>query len=106
MPDATSIGIRGGITRAARSSMMAATSLTLPASSSETRRIRARKLPNADIEQAHHSACLVHSANLSYRVGNKQLWFDASAERFTNSDEANALLKPKYRKQYRIPDEV
>jgi hypothetical protein len=30
----------------------------------------------------------------------------AGAERFTNSDEANALPKPKYRKQYRIPDEV
>ncbi len=52
------------------------------------------------------SACLVHLGNLSYRDGNKQLCFDGQAERFTNSDEANRLLKPAYRKQYRIPDEV
>jgi predicted dehydrogenase len=68
--------------------------------------IRSRKQPNADIEQAHYSACLVHFANTSYRVGNKQLYFDGQTERFTNSDEANALLKPSYRKNYRMPDRV
>jgi predicted dehydrogenase len=68
--------------------------------------VRTRKQPNADIEQAHHSACLVHLANTSYRVGQKQLMFDGATERFTNSDEANALLKPAYRKNYRIPDAV
>ena len=68
--------------------------------------IRARKTPNADVEQAHQSACLVHLANVSYRVGNKQLYFDAKAERFTNCDEANRLLKPEYRKRYRVPEEV
>ena len=68
--------------------------------------IRSRKQPNADIEQAHHSANLVHLANVSYRVGNKQLEFDAQAERFTNSDEANRYLKPTYRKHYRVPDAV
>lgn len=68
--------------------------------------IRSRKLPNADVEQGHLSACLVHLGNLSYRVGNKYLLFDGETERFLNSDEANALLKPEYRKDYRIPDEV
>jgi len=68
--------------------------------------IRTRRPPNADIEQAHHSACLVHLANLSYRVGNQQLYFDSQAERFTNSDEANRFLKPAYRKTYRVPEEV
>ena len=68
--------------------------------------LRSRKQPNADIEQAHHSACLVHLANTSYRVGQKQLMFDGATERFTNSDSANALLKPAYRKHYRIPEEV
>lgn len=62
--------------------------------------------PDADIEQAHHSACLVHLANSSSRVGRKQLMFDGATERFTNSEEANALLKPAYRKNYRIPDAV
>jgi len=68
--------------------------------------VRSRSKPNADIEQSHYSACLVHLANLSYRVGNKQLFFDAKTERFTNSEEANRLLKPAYRKNYRIPEEV
>ena len=68
--------------------------------------LRTRKQPNGDIEQAHHSACLVHLANTSYRVGQKQLMFDGPTERFTNSAAANALLKPAYRKHYRIPDAV
>ena len=67
--------------------------------------VRTRKTPNADIEQGHRSACLVHLANISYRVGNKQLSFDGERET-TNDSEANRLLKPVYRKQYRIPDEV
>jgi hypothetical protein len=45
-------------------------------------------------------------ANASYRVGQKQLMFDGAAERFTNNDEANALLRPAYRDYYRLPDEV
>ena len=68
--------------------------------------VRSRKEPNSNMMQAHFSACLVHLANVSYRVGNRQLWFDGGSERFTNSDEANALLKPAYRKNYRIPDQV
>jgi predicted dehydrogenase len=68
--------------------------------------LRTRKQPNADIEIAHHSACLVHLGNTSFRVGQKQLFFDAATERFTNSDAANALLKPAYRTHYRIPDQV
>lgn len=68
--------------------------------------LRSRKRPNSDIEQAHFSACLVHLANTSYRVGQKQLFFDGTSERFTNSEEANALLKPAYRKHYRINDQI
>ena len=68
--------------------------------------IRSRKQPKADIEQAHYSACLVHLANISYRVGNRQLFFNGATERFTNHEPANDLLKPLYRKQYRIQDDV
>lgn len=68
--------------------------------------IRSRRQPNADIESSHHSACLVHLANTSYRVGQRHLIFDGATERFTNNDAANALLKPAYRKHYRIPDVV
>ena len=38
--------------------------------------------------------------------GTKALMFDGATERFTNNDAANALLKPAYRKHYRIPDAV
>ena len=68
--------------------------------------IRSRKLPNGDIEQGHLSASMAHLGNLSYRVGNKQLIFDAKTETFANNDEANKLLKPDYRKPYYIPDQV
>ena len=68
--------------------------------------IRSRQTPNADIALAHPSACLVHMANISYRVGQKQLYFDSVHERFTNNSAANALLKPAYRKGYRIPESV
>jgi predicted dehydrogenase len=68
--------------------------------------LRTRKKPNADIQTTHASACLVHLANTSYRVGKKQLYFDAATEKFTNSDEANALQKLPGRKNYRFPDQV
>ncbi len=68
--------------------------------------VRSRARPNAEIEKVYPSACLVHLANTSYRVGQKQLMFDAASERYTNSEAANALLRPAYRKHYRIPELV
>jgi len=68
--------------------------------------VRSRKKPNADVEQAHYSACLPHLANISYRTGQKLLHFDGATERFTDSPEANQFLKPAYRKDYRVPESV
>lgn len=68
--------------------------------------IRSRKQPNADIEQAHQSGCLIHLGVASYRVGKQQLEFDAAGERFTNNDDANRLLQPMARESYRLPDTV
>jgi predicted dehydrogenase len=68
--------------------------------------IRSRKMPNGDIEYGHYSASLAHLGNLAYRAGNEKLIFDAKTETFVNSDEANKLLKPVYRKPYYIPDQV
>ena len=68
--------------------------------------VRTRKVPNADIEQGHKSATLVHLANLSYRVGKKQLYYDSATERVTNSDEANAISKGSHRPGYEIPEIV
>lgn len=66
--------------------------------------IRTRKVPNSNIEQGHHSATLVHLANLSYRVGKKQLFFDKDKELVANSDEANEISKGNYRENYLIPE--
>jgi hypothetical protein len=68
--------------------------------------LRTRKKPNGDMLQGHLSACLVHFGNIAYRVGNKQLHFDAESERFIGNDDANKLLKPTYREKYTIPENV
>ena len=68
--------------------------------------IRTRKQANGDVEQGFYSACLVHFGNLATRVGGKQLIVDAENDRCLNSAAANRLLKPEFRKHYRIPDEV
>jgi hypothetical protein len=45
-------------------------------------------------------------ANISYRVGNRQLDFDPKTESFTNCDQANKYLKRKYRKPWVVPEIV
>jgi len=68
--------------------------------------IRTRKKPNANAEIGHQSVLLCHLANISYRVGNKQLEFDSKTETFTNNDQANKYLGRTYRKPWIVPDEV
>jgi predicted dehydrogenase len=59
--------------------------------------VRTRKEPAANAEQGHYSALLCHLANISYRVGNKKLSFDAKTETFKDAPDANRLLKRTYR---------
>ena len=56
----------------------------------------------------HYSASLAHLANISYRLGGRELHFDGAKERFINDPEADALLTRKsgYRKPYVVPDKV
>lgn len=68
--------------------------------------IRTRKKPNGNVEQGQLSACLVHFGNIAYRIGNKQLYFDAENERFIGNDDANKLIKTSYRDNYRMPEKV
>jgi len=68
--------------------------------------IRSHKLTNGNIKQGHLSAILVHLANLSYRVGKKQLYFDGQTESFINSEEANSLVRKQYRPGYEMPETV
>lgn len=67
--------------------------------------IQSRKLPNADVEEGHRSACLIHFASAAYRVGGKRLNFDKQTETFDDA-EANQLVKRTYREPYTIPEEV
>jgi len=64
--------------------------------------IRSRKKPNGNIWEGHKSAVLVHLANISYRVGEKQLYFDKQKEEFINSPEGNLISKGTYRKGFEI----
>jgi len=68
--------------------------------------IRTNKIPNGEPLQAHLSASLVHLADIAYRTGKKQLFFDAKTERFTNSEASNKLLKGNYRSPYVISENV
>jgi len=68
--------------------------------------IRTRKRPNADIEEGHLSTLLCHLGNISYRVGNRKLFFDSKTETFIDDPEANRLVKRTYREGYVIPEKV
>jgi predicted dehydrogenase len=60
--------------------------------------IRKRKLPNADVEEAHRSTLLVHYANMSLRTGGRKL---AVASRTEHVDDADAMKL--FRREYRPP---
>ena len=68
--------------------------------------IRTRTKPNSGIEQAHHSATLVHLANIAFRTGNRQLLFDSVNESFIDNKEADGLLRCNYRGDYVLPESV
>jgi hypothetical protein len=68
--------------------------------------LRSRKLPNADAEDGHRSALLVHYANISYRVSGENLKIDPATEQFVDCPEAMQLFKRDYRKPFVIPEEV
>jgi predicted dehydrogenase len=58
--------------------------------------VRGGGRPNADIEEGHLSAALAHLGNIACRV-NRVLRFDPAAEQILGDDEANALVRRKYR---------
>lgn len=68
--------------------------------------VRSRKQPAADVRQGHYSAMLSHLANISYRVGNKKLQFDAATETFRGAPDADRLLRRSYRAPWVVPDTV
>ncbi|MEM7233140.1 MAG: Gfo/Idh/MocA family oxidoreductase [Planctomycetota bacterium] len=65
--------------------------------------VKTRRRPNADIEEGHRSACLVHLGNISTRLG-RSLAFDKKSERVVGDPEAQRLVKRSYRAPFTIPD--
>lgn len=68
--------------------------------------LRSRKRPTGDIEIVNNSMNVGHMSNISYRVGNRKLYWDSSNECFSHDSEANALLAFDYRKKYQVPDTI
>lgn len=68
-------------------------------------RSRKREEMNADIQEGHLSAALMHLANISYRVG-RSLDFDPVKEQIIKDPEANAMLRRKYREPFVVPEKV
>lgn len=65
--------------------------------------VRSRALCNCDIETGHRSTTTTLIANIALKTRSLLEW-DAKAERFTNNDQANAMLHYEYRKPYALPD--
>lgn len=68
--------------------------------------IRSRSNPNADVQEGHLSALLIHYANISYRLGGQKLVIDPATEEIKDNAEAMKLFRRTYRKPYVIEDEV
>src|SRR5262249_44075883 len=64
--------------------------------------VRSRKRPACDIEFGHRATTAPLLGNIAHRTRSYLEW-DAKAERFTNSEAANALLGYAYRKPYALP---
>ena len=55
--------------------------------------VRSRREPAAPVEVGHRSASVCHLGNIAVRLGKRKvLRWDPAQERFTNDDEANAML--------------
>jgi len=65
-----------------------------------------RELPNADIEEGHRSAVLVHMANILCRIGGGSFDYDAEAEMPIDHPEVAKLMTREYREPYSIPNKV
>ncbi|MBI4889973.1 MAG: Gfo/Idh/MocA family oxidoreductase [Acidobacteria bacterium] len=63
--------------------------------------MKSRQKPAGDIEIGHKSTATCLIGNIALRTGEKLRW-DGAAERFTNSEAANAMLRRDYRAPWRL----
>ncbi len=69
--------------------------------------MRSRKTSdqNGPVETAHLSSPLAHLGNISHRL-ERQLGFDPVQERFVGDEQANGMLRRKYRAPFVVPEKV
>jgi hypothetical protein len=65
--------------------------------------IKTRKKPVCPPEIGRAAAIHVHIPNIAARTGESMLIWDDAANRFTNSEKANQLITPTYRKPWTLP---
>jgi len=65
--------------------------------------IKTRKKPACTPEIGRAAAVHVHIPNIAARTGESMLIWDDAANRFTNSEKANQLITPTYRKPWTLP---
>jgi predicted dehydrogenase len=65
--------------------------------------VKSRHTPHCDVETGHRSTTTTLLANIALHTHTLLDW-DARAERFTNHQPANQLLKTEYRAPYHLPD--
>ena len=63
--------------------------------------VKSRKEPWCPLEEGHRSTSFAHLANIALAMKTRLEW-DAKKERFTNSEQANALLHYEYRKPWKL----
>ncbi len=72
-------------------------------SATSSKRSRLARIPIAPVEVGHRSATLCHLGVIACRLGKqKTLRWDPQTERFTNDDDANAMLRRPWRSPWNI----
>jgi len=65
--------------------------------------IKTRKDPNCSIENGRNVALYAHMGNIAARSGEARLEWDDNRNTFSNSQKANAYIKPEYRNPWKLP---
>ena len=64
--------------------------------------IRTRATPNCSVEEGAEVAVTAHLGNIAFRTDSKVHW-DAASTSFPGDDDANELIRARYREPWRVP---
>jgi predicted dehydrogenase len=68
--------------------------------------IRNRQRPNADVQEGHRSALMIHYANISYRLGGQKVAIDPETEHVVDNSDAMQLFRRSYRDPWVVPEQI